>query len=124
MAYKFIIYGKLPGINELIECNRSNIHKGSSLKSKAQHICECSIRQCLGRLKLDKPVVLKYYFYEQNKRRDLDNISGFAHKVIQDALVKCGVLQNDGWKNIIGYEDHFFVDKLHPRIEVIIETEV
>ena len=64
---------------------------------------------------------LHYHFYEPNKRRDLDNISAFAHKVIQDALVKCKVLNNDGWKEITGYTDSFSCDKENPRIEVVLE---
>jgi Holliday junction resolvase RusA-like endonuclease len=67
------------------------------------------------------PVKLHFRFYEPNRKRDLDNISGFAHKVIQDALVSCGVLGGDGWKYITGYTDEFFVDKQNPRIEVEIE---
>ena len=71
-------------------------------------------------LMIDRPVFIYYRFYEKNKRRDLDNISGFAHKVIQDALVKNGILENDGWANITGFDDNFFIDKEHPRIELTI----
>ena len=69
---------------------------------------------------IDRPVFIYYRFYEKNKRRDLDNISGFAHKVIQDALVKNGILENDGWANITGFDDSFFIDNEHPRIELTI----
>lgn len=48
-------------------------------------------------------------------------MSGFGHKVIQDALTQMHVLDNDGWANIIGFEDLFFVDNKNPRIEVEIE---
>lgn len=51
----------------------------------------------------------------------MDNVSSYGRKVIQDALVKSGVLANDGWANIIGFTDEFAVDKMHPRIEVEIE---
>lgn len=51
-------------------------------------------------------------------RRDKDNISAFGRKVIQDALVKAGYLLNDGWDNIEGFEDHFYVDAKQPRIVV------
>ena len=53
----------------------------------------------------------------------MDNISSFGRKVIQDALVDCGVLKNDGWKNISGFTDMFFVDSQNPRIEVILKEE-
>lgn len=54
----------------------------------------------------------------------MDNISGFAHKVIQDALVKAEILKNDGWQEITGYLDQFYCDPQNPRIEVaIVEVE-
>ena len=53
----------------------------------------------------------------------MDNISSFGRKVIQDALVTSKVLKNDGWDEIKGYSDEFYVDSKHPRIEVLIEEE-
>ena len=71
-----------------------------------------------------QPVSMAYVWYEPNKRRDLDNISSFGRKVIQDALVDSGVLENDGWQNIRGFNDEFRVSKDEPRIEVhIFEVE-
>lgn len=52
----------------------------------------------------------------------MDNISSFGRKVIQDALVKTHVLQNDGWNEIIGFRDDFYIDKENPRVEVEIEV--
>jgi Holliday junction resolvase RusA-like endonuclease len=67
---------------------------------------------------------MAYVWHEPNKRRDLDNISSFGRKVIQDALVNSGVLENDGWQNIRGFNDEFKVSKDEPRIEVhIFEVE-
>ena len=79
-----------------------------------------AIRTQLKRLTIKSPVQIKYCFYEPNRKRDLDNISGVAHKFIQDALVKCKVIENDGWNNITGFSDHFYVDRQNPRIEVTI----
>lgn len=69
----------------------------------------------------EKPVFMKYTWYEQNKRRDLDNVSSFGRKVIQDALVDTGVLKDDGWQYVVGFSDRFEVDKENPRIEVLIK---
>ena len=66
---------------------------------------------------------MQYSWYEKNKKRDLDNISSFGRKVIQDALVASKVLINDGWNNIKGFSDEFYVDAKNPRIEVLIEEE-
>lgn len=80
-----------------------------------------AIYEQLGRLRITKPVYIRYHWIEPNKKRDLDNISSFGRKVIQDALVKTKVLQNDGWANIVGFCDSFSVDKNNPRIEIEIE---
>lgn len=113
-------------MNDYTNAQRVNRYKGAEMKKNAQTLCAWSIisqlkMHTLKNAQISSPVWLHYSFYEPNRKRDLDNISGFAHKVIQDALVQCEVLQNDGWQNIIGFSDQFFVDKQNPRIEVIIE---
>lgn len=121
MKHKFTITGRLDGLNEYTAANRTNPYKGGKMKSDNEEIVIWAIRQQLKNLHIKGPVKIKYDFYEKNKRRDLDNISSFAHKVIQDSLVKTKILKNDGWNEIVGYEDNFFVDKENPRIEVVIE---
>ena len=120
MQHKFIIKGRLDGLNEYTSANRANPYKGGKMKKDNEEFVIWSIRQQIRGLHINVPVVLKYDFYEPNKRRDLDNISSFAHKVIQDALVKTNVLKNDGWNEIISYIDQFYLDKKNPRIEVTI----
>lgn len=122
MEYSFTIDGRLPGLNELINADRRNVHAGNHMKQENQEAVQMYIFRDLRRLHIEDPVLLHYRFYEPNKKRDLDNISGFAHKIIQDALVSTGVLKNDGWANIAGMDDLFFVDSARPRIEVTIEV--
>ena len=95
MRYKFTIKGTLPGLNELIEAERRNRYEGARMKKQCETVVAHSARQ-LGNVVFTKPV----------------------HKVIQDALVKAGYLLNDGWDNIEGFEDHFYVDAKQPRIVV------
>jgi Holliday junction resolvase RusA-like endonuclease len=120
MTYKFTIKGHLEGMNDYINACRTNPHKGNKMKRDAEEYISWPIRTQLRGANITKPVMLKYDFYEPNKKRDLDNVSGFAHKVIQDALVKCNILENDGWNNIVGYLDQFYCDRNNPRIEVTI----
>lgn len=120
MEHKLIILGRLPGLNEYTAANRTNPHKGGKMKKDAEETIIWQIRQQLRGLHITKPVDFKYDFFEPNKKRDKDNISSFAHKVIQDSLVKTGVLVNDGWNEINGYRDQFYLDKKNPRIEVTI----
>ena len=123
MIYSFTIPGRLPGLNEYIEAERSHRIKGANMKAEYERlICRC-IRIQLGKVQITKPIRLDYHFFEPDKRRDKDNISGYAHKLIQDSLVKCRVLKNDGWREIADYRDYFAVDKSNPRVEVIMTTE-
>lgn len=123
MKYLLTIDGRLSGINEYTSACRSNPYKGASMKRHDAAVVEIAIYKCnLNGLHITKPVKLNYTFYEKDRRRDLDNVSGWAHKVIQDVLVELGVLSDDGWDEITGYTDSFAVDKENPRIELEIEV--
>ena len=120
MEYKFTIPGRLDGLNEYTSANRANPYKGGKMKRDNESTVIWAIRSQLKDVHINKPVILKYDFYEPNKRRDLDNISSFAMKVIQDSLVKTNVLKDDGWDEILGFTTQFYLDKKNPRIEVTI----
>ena len=76
-----------------------------------------SIRQAKLKKVSKYPVKLKITWYEPTKRRDVDNIT-FAVKFIQDALVKAGILENDGQKQVHEIEHIVLTDRDNPRIEV------
>lgn len=121
MKYKFVISGRLNNLNDYTNACRTHRQKGNNMKRKnAQKVLQVIYEQ-LPRVRIEKPVTVTYTWYEKDRRRDLDNISSFDRKVIQDALVKAGVLRNDGWKEIRGFSDRFAVDAENPRIEVEIE---
>ncbi len=120
MEYLLTIPGTLPNLNDYIAAERTNRHKGAKMKADSGNIVAVAIRQCLRGVRIEKPVHMEYTWYEPNKRRDLDNISSFGRKVIQDALVNAAVLKDDGWKYVVGFSDRFEVDKENPRIEVLI----
>lgn len=116
-----IIPGHFGGLNEFVDANRrkrGNWNAGNSMKQKDQR----RIIQYLPDIRFRKPVYISYVFYEKNRKRDKDNISGYFHKIFQDACVQAGVLDNDGWKNIIGFSDEFHVDQKNPRIEIFLEV--
>lgn len=123
MEYLLTIPGTLNNLNDYIAAERTNRHKGASMKRVNGNIVAAAIRQSMRGVRIEKPVQMIYTWYEPNKRRDKDNISSFGRKVIQDALVQCGVLKDDGWKHVVGFSDRFEVDKTNPRIEVKI-TEI
>lgn len=119
------IPGRLPGLNEYTDTCRTDPRAGARMKREAQEAVMWHILSQMRVCRFEKPVFLLFTFYEQDRRRDKDNVSSFARKVIQDALVKCGCLRDDGWAYVTGYMDQFRVDKLAPRITVeFIEQEV
>lgn len=118
MEYSLVIPGILNNLNDYIAAERANRHKGAKMKADNGSIVAAAIRHCMREVRIDKPVFMEYLWVEPNKRRDMDNISSFGRKVIQDALVDAGILKNDGWKHVVGFSDRFEVDKENPRIEV------
>ena len=124
MTHRFTIYGKLPSMNQFITANRTNVHVGNNMKKGSEAIIIIAIRQHLKKLQIENPIHIQYTFWESSTKRDLDNVASFAMKVIQDSLVKSGVIANDGWKNITSFSCEFGVDKDEPRIEVeLVEVE-
>ena len=124
MKYLLTIPGRLDNLNDYIRAERTSKYKGAEMKADNEMLIFIAIRRCLRGVKIQKPVMMSYRWYEKNSRRDLDNISSFGRKVIQDALVKDGILENDGWNDIKGFSDAFYIDKNNPRIEVeIVEIE-
>ena len=123
-SYRLSIPGRLPGLNEYTEASRANRYKGGKLKQTSQELVSWCIRSQLRGLTVKRPVFLLFTFYEKDRRRDHDNVASFARKVIQDALVDCGTLYDDGWEYVTGYLDRFEVDTQAPRIVVeFIEQE-
>lgn len=119
------IPGRLPGLNEYTDACRTNPHKGNQMKRDAQELVMWQIMAQMRRVRFEKPVFLLFTFYEKDRRRDKDNVSSFARKVIQDALVNCNTLPDDGWDYVTNYLDQFRVDSKNPRIVVeFIEQEV
>lgn len=120
---RLTIPGRFPSLNEFIDADRrrkGNFSPANAMKQRDQKkICEYIPKG----LRCRKRVFIEYNFFEPNTRRDKDNISGYFHKVFQDALVQAGVIPDDGWKQIRGMADYFEVDKGNPRIEVVIEEK-
>ena len=102
MEYHFTVPGTLPGLNDYLKAERKFTRRGGSahsvgndMKQENQMLICNAIRLKLKRLKIQRPVHISYRFNEPNRRRDLDNIAGVAHKFIKDSLVRCDVLENN-----------------------------
>lgn len=101
---KFTIPYRLPGLNDYTKENRRNKYGGNKVKQETEE----SIMWILKSVKtqIDKPVRIKFTWYEETKRRDKDNVA-FAKKFILDALQKSGILKNDNNQYVLGFQDEF-----------------
>ena len=103
MEYRMIIPGRLDNLNDYINAERTNRYKGAKVKGRNQERAFQEACIQLGDVQIKRPVKMIYRWYEKDQRRDLDNISSFGRKVIQDALVEAEILPDDGWKYIKGF---------------------
>lgn len=107
----------LPNLNDMIEASKKRKGNWSNYADKKREI-QGQIGLYLSYLDpVRSEVYIKFYWVEKERRRDPDNISA-GKKYILDALVQKGILQNDGWKDIAGFSDEFFIDKNNPGVRV------
>lgn len=103
------IAGRLPGLNELVA---ARMIRGRAVNARGKRWSKYSDikRQCEERIALaaqsqrfvPQGKHFNYLCVEPNQRRDPSNISAGAVKMIEDALVKAGLLGNDGWSHVEG----------------------
>ena len=116
--YKVTIAGEFPTLNEIIDASKSHYHAYNNLKQASAKTIKLKLQNA-NIPKLDK-VYLKITYFRKNRRFDPDNIAA-AKKFILDAMVAAGVIENDGWDQVAGWQESWKVDKQYPRIEIIIE---
>lgn len=120
----FIIPHELTDLNNFIYQQRTNKYKGNKSKMDNTGLCEIYISRAIrSGLKVeDYPIEITFSWYAKNRRKDPDNIA-FAKKYILDAMQKAGLIENDGFNQISGFRDVFYLDKVNPRVEVKIESK-
>lgn len=120
---KFVIHGRLDGLNEYTKANRASAYVGNALKQRNEKAVKFAIREAKVSRVIKYPINLKITWYEPNSRRDVDNIF-FAVKFILDALVESEIIENDSQKYVKGITHDVDVDRNNPRVEVeIIEKK-
>lgn len=113
---------RLPGYNELA---KGVWRQRAKLKKDNLAFVRWQIRKQKIQV-VDHPVFVVLHFVEANRRRDLDNISGGARKIIMDAfqpekkggrILFEGVIPDDGWRWVVGYLELYYIEKA-PRVIV------
>lgn len=96
------VAGPMPSLNELLG---GKLRDRIRLKRQWRDVVICSARS--QRLHPMGPVHMRYDFWERDRRRDLSNLFAGAVKIIEDALVRDGVLKDDSqrWVKRIEFGD-------------------
>jgi len=117
----FTYLGVTPSLNEYLASTGRHPKAGNNMKQTFMRDLSWCIRKDLKRWHTEKPVITHYIVYEPNKKRDHDNTIAVILKYVHDALQVCGVIDNDGWANVVNFTHDFYIDKDNPRVEVYIE---
>jgi Holliday junction resolvase RusA-like endonuclease len=125
--FKFFIPGPLPGMNDML--NQSRVAYGTKARRRTKwhdtrdiwlQRIGLEIMAAVPTKRIDR-AFFEFTWFEKDRRRDPDNISGAGHKLIFDAMVKCGLIENDGWKQVAGYSDTFTIEKDRPGVLVVVK---
>ena len=126
LSQSFFVPGPLPGLNDFIAWAKK---RGVTVGKKGamwndynaqKRSWEDMIRGVIHTSRLTPvavPVTISYLWQEPNKRRDYSNIAA-GKKLVEDALVRAGILRGDGWRDITGFTDRFEINRKQPGVRV------
>ncbi len=112
----FVIEGRLPGYNDL-KGDRWGKVKQPAMDTVMWAAKLQRLRPILG------PCEVSILCMEPNTRRDRDNVTSGACKVVLDALQQLGLLRGDGQKYVTGVHTAVEVDRVKPRVVVQIKED-
>lgn len=121
--YKFTIPHELLDLNKFINSQRANRFGGAKIKKDQTNLCTMYVKRAIsnGLVIKDYPLLLTFNWYVKDRRKDPDNVA-FSKKFILDGMQEAGLIENDGYRQIYGFEDTFQVDRKNPRVEVEIRS--
>ena len=122
MEQKFVINGRMAGLNDYTNACRGHRSLGAQIKKNETEKAMWAIKA--AHLKsFEKPVSVSIRWVEKDRRRDPDNVT-FAAKFIMDAIVGAGIIPDDSQKWVRSITNEIAVDKDNPRVEVHISDEL
>ena len=116
---RLFVPGPLPGLNEILRAKGARFRGGNNGYNKMKMAWAETVGM-LAHAAGWKPEgkCFTYLFRERDMRRDPSNFVAGGVKLIEDALQDCGLLENDGWKQVEAFAAHWLVDKETPGATV------
>jgi len=111
MQIEIWIPGRLPGENEIIKAAKQSGKGTSNRYTKMKKAWGEYVADIFRRCELDpvEAILVDIEWIEPDKRRDPDNIAA-GKKFIFDGMVEAGFIDNDGWRQILGWTESFSVN--------------
>lgn len=111
----------LPSLNDLLHEAERHPLAYNRLKKDMEKVVQLSFRSQLGVNKPNTPCRFNMIFGEKKKgiKRDYDNVESAARKIINDALVKLGVIKDDNPAYLKqGSTKFIYTDSVFIRVEI------
>lgn len=124
---RIVFNERMPSLNEILEWQKYTFRKRnvrvSHYSEKKKFYTNLLVKEISyqGIKPVQKyPVTLIFHWYCENRKGDKDNTAAGGRKFILDALQVAGIIKNDGWNYVEGWQDVFFLAD-EPRVEVILQ---
>lgn len=101
---------KFPSLNEYINAERRHRMIAANMKKKFTKLVEQYATAAQYQVPTAFPVAIRFIVHEENKRRDIDNVSAMVCKFSLDGLVNAGILPDDSQKYVNKIECDLVVD--------------
>lgn len=111
------IPGPLPGTNEILAARgkvaraREGSHKRgdgyNDLKREWTTVVQALAMQARLRPRCIPAAHFTFMHFELDQRRDPDNFCGGAQKILLDALKCAELIENDGWRHVLGLQHYW-----------------
>lgn len=119
---RIVIPFALPSLNQYSNEERKHRKLGAKMKKEATDIVTLIARTKRPK-KPFKQASLEFEWFVKDAKKDPDNII-FAKKFILDGLVNGGVLENDGFNNILAISDSWSIAKSDYVVVEITERQI
>lgn len=115
MTTSLFVPGRLPGMNEIVKSAKGYGGRGYGYaKLKREWTETVAILARAQKLTPMERGRFRFEWFEPKpgkrfKLRDPDNVAAGGRKVILDGLVEAGVIPDDSWGVVLGWDDRFSV---------------
>lgn len=122
---RLFVPGPIPGMNEVLDSKGNSFRGGYNGYAKLKKKWGGLVGLLAASQGL-KPIKSGYFTYlclERNKQRDPSNVACGAVKIIEDALQDVGLLENDGWGQVLGFVPYLHVNAVSPGVTLFVHPE-